>query len=361
MSLFTTASGRLRAAWRIGLFYLTVLALVVVLGALSAIFGLPGGGPAVIFSSTALLAAALAASWWFAEKVEGFPTAALGLPLDRVAPAELGGGFLVGGGLIGLAVAALALTGAVTWHLEPGGIRPWALAGTLAGFTLFLFAAAWAEELLFRGYPLQAAAERIGGPWAVALTALLVAGVHGANPGLGEALADGVTMAEILPLVNLALAGVVLGLAYWRTYSLWFATGVHLGWNWVMGFAADLPVSGLEAETAGLALFDTPGWDAVVEGGRLWTGGAFGPEGGLAVTGASRVAVAWLATTDRLERSLRVRALDPLPDRRAGAPDGADADDGPAADGGGAPSPGEPGAGGPGEGAVGDGPTGGSP
>ncbi len=328
MSVFSTSSGRLRAAWRIALFYLTVLALLVVLGALSAVVGVPRGGAVVVFSSVALLVASLAASWWFAEKVEGFPVAALGLPLDRVAPGELGQGFLVGGVLIGLAVVALAATGSVSWHLEPGGIRPAALAGTLGAFTLFLFAAAWAEELLFRGYPFQVAAEKLGGAWAVALTSLLFAAVHGANPGLGEALADGVTLAEVLPLLNLALAGVVLGLAYWRTYSLWFATGVHLGWNWVMGFAADLPVSGLEAETSGLGLFDTPGWEATVEGARLWTGGAFGPEGGLAVTAASLVAVAWLATTDRLERSLRVRALDPLADRGAGAPrDGAGADE----------------------------------
>ena len=326
MSLFATSSGRLRAAWRIGLFYLTVLALLVVTGALSAAVGVPSGAAAMVLSSVALVLSSLAASWWFAEKVEGFPTAALGLPLDRVTPAELGRGFLVGALLVGLAVAALAVTGAVTWRLEPGGIRPAALAGSLVGFTLFLLAAAWAEELLFRGYPLQVAAERIGGPAAIGLTAVVFAAVHGANPGLRGALADGVTLAEILPVLNLVLAGVVLGLAYWRTYSLWFATGVHLGWNWIMGFAADLPVSGLDAETSPLPLFDTPGWDAVVEGGRLWTGGAFGPEGGLAVTAASVAAIAWLATTDRLERSLRVRALDPLPDRRgrgdASGPDG---------------------------------------
>lgn len=329
MSLFTTSSGRLRAAWRIGLFFTSALGLWLVLVTLYWILGLPAGGTAVVASSAALAAAGLVASWWFAEKVEGFPTAALGLPLDRLTAAELGRGFLVGSLLVGLAVAALAISGALTWRLEPGGIRPTALAGSLAGFTLFLLAAAWAEELLFRGYPLQAAAERIGGPAAIGLTAVVFAGFHLLNPGLGGALADGVTLAEILPVVNLVLAGVVLGLAYWRTYSLWFATGVHLGWNWVMGFAADLPVSGLDAETSTLALFDTPGWEAVVEGGRLWTGGAFGPEGGLAVTAASAAAIAWLATTDRLERSLRIRALDPLPDRRGR--DGPAGPDGPTA------------------------------
>lgn len=320
MSLFRDADGRLLAGWRVALFYLLFLVSAVVL---SAVTGLvtpaPGEVPLTLLYTAVTLAAALAASWWFAEKVEGLPLAGLGLPLDRLVPAELGRGFLAGAGFIGLAVVALAVSGAATWRLEPGGLQALPLLTAFLQLTLFLTAAAWAEELLFRGYPLQALAERWGGRVAVVVTSGLFAAAHGANPGLGSALADGAIAAAILPLLNLGLAGVVLGLAYWRTYSLWFATGVHLGWNWLMGFAADLPVSGLEGGTPGYALFDTPGFEAVVEGGRLWTGGDFGPEGGLAVTLASVVAIAWLATTDRLDRSLRVRAMEPLPDRRAGS------------------------------------------
>jgi uncharacterized protein len=37
-----------------------------------------------------------------------------------------------------------------------------------------------------------------------------------------------------LGLANIFLAGVMLAVAYLRTRSLWFATGVHLGWNWTM-------------------------------------------------------------------------------------------------------------------------------
>lgn len=317
MSLFEAPDGRLRAGWRIALFYLLFLALSVVLAALMGLVAPDAvGGMAMVVYAVLTLTAALAVSWWFVEKVEELPMAALGLPLDRLVPAEMGRGFLAGAAFIGLAVAALALSGAVSWRLEPGGVRLLPLVASFAQVTLLLAAAAWAEELLFRGYPLQAAAERLGGPAAVALTSVLFAAAHGANPGLASALTDGFTAAAFLPLINLVLAGVVLGLAYWRTFSLWFATGVHLGWNWLMGFAADLPVSGLEGGTPGYALFDTPGWDAVVRGGRFWSGGDFGPEGGLAVTLASAVAIGWLATTDRLERSLRVQAMEPLPDRR---------------------------------------------
>jgi membrane protease YdiL (CAAX protease family) len=265
--------------------------------------------------------AALAASAVAMESLEGIPVAALGIPVDAAAPRELGRGFLLGAGLIGLAVLVLALTGSVTWRPAAGaGVAGWSRA--LLGLGFFLLVAAFFEELLLRGYPLQALAERYGGVVAIGVTSAAFAVLHAGNPGLGRALLEGPSLAEILPLVNLGLAGVVLGLAYWRTYSLWFATGVHFGWNWIMGFAADLPVSGLEPGQPGYALFDTPGFDAVVTGPQLWTGGSFGPEGGLAVTAASLLGIGWLATTGRLRRSIRVRALNPLPDRGTGSDGG---------------------------------------
>lgn len=316
MTLFRTRGGRLRTGWRVALFYLLFIGGTVLLFLPVAFFmGTPTGPLGLMAQATVTLAAALGATLWAAEQLEGVSMASLGMPLDALTVPEALRGFVVGALLMALGTALLVGSGALSWEAEAGGLRPLRLAGSFLVVTLFLTLAGWAEEILFRGYPLQAVAERAGGAAAVGVTSLLFAAAHLANPGLGTALLDGVTVAEILPVLNLGLAGVVLGLAYWRTYSLWFATGVHVGWNWVMGFAADLPVSGLEPETPGFALFDTPGWEAVISGPRLWTGGTFGPEGGLAVTAASLVGIVWLLRTDRLERGLRVRALDPLADR----------------------------------------------
>lgn len=313
--LYRNASGRRRAVWRIALFFLCFLLAYVVLGGLAALVALDLVSRSLVPSAVVGLLAALAASWWATERLEGIPMASLGLPLDRLALREFASGFGFGAVLIGLACVALAATGTVEWRLEPGGLSGPALLGSLLRLTTFLIAAAWTEELLFRGYPLQAAAEAGGPVAAIASTSLVFTAAHLANPGVASELVDGVTVAEILPLVNLGLAGVVLGLAYWKTFSLWFATGVHLGWNWVMAFLADLPVSGLSPGTPGYELFDTPGWSASVGGPDYWTGGAFGPEGGLAVTGAALLAIVWLLRTDRLGRSLRVLALRPLSDR----------------------------------------------
>lgn len=246
------------------------------------------------------LAAALLATLIAAERMEGLSLAAIGLPWPGAG--RTGTGFLLGAALTGLPLALLAAAGWVRVVPAPGGAGD-ALRAVL-GFSVFLAAAAWVEELLFRGYPFQVLAERFGGMAAVAVTSVAFGAVHFLNPEVG-----------LLGLVNLVLAGVVLGLAYWRTYSLWFVTGLHFGWNWMMAVALDLPVSGLT--------LDVPAYEGILSGPELLTGGGFGPEGGLAVTGAAILGALWLARTRRLSRDLSVRAAGALPDRgiRGGGPD----------------------------------------
>lgn len=318
MSLLRTGQGRLRSGWRLVLFlgaaFLAALALQLLIWLLP---GQPTEATLMILGPAVAAVATLLASWFVMERIEGMPVAALGLPLDGLVPRELGAGFLLGAAVVGMAVAALAVTGSVSWGVEAGGLRLGPLLLSLLQVTLFLAVAGWAEEILVRGYPLQALAESLGGTAAIGLTALGFGLLHLGNPGMDVFPLEDVVLGDLLPILNITLAGVVLGLAYWRTYSLWYATGVHLGWNWLMGAAADLPVSGMSPEATTYGFLDTAGIEATVQGPPLWTGGAFGPEGGLAVTAASLAAILWLATTDRLSRSLRIRALDPLPDRRA--------------------------------------------
>lgn len=289
--------GRLRAPWRLGAFLGVFLLLLVVLGQ---VVVWTGGAPTAERplswqAAIAFAAAALAASAWAMERVEDAPLAALGMPLGPGAAGWFGRGFLVGAGIMAAALALLAAGGWLSWDRAAGGV--WGAAGGALEITAILLPVALAEELLFRGYPLQVLAEGAGGAVAIGATALGFAAVHLANPGV-----------DALAVTNLFLAGLVLGVAWWRTYSLWFATGLHLGWNWVMGVGVDLPVSGIA--------LDVPGFDAALRGPELWTGGAFGPEGGLAVTLAALGGLIWLARTRRLSRDPPVLALSPLPERR---------------------------------------------
>ena len=167
--------------------------------------------------------------------------------------------------------------------------------GLWTGLVL-LFAAA-GEEVLFRGYPLRVLVERWGPVPALVVTSVAFGGLHGWNPHAGG-----------LALLNIGLAGLLLGGICLITGSLWWATGVHAGWNLATGFFADLPVSGVR-------LVDTPMYE-VADGGRaVVTGGAFGFEGGAAATIGLALGIVVVARTGR-ERSGWMR-LGPEPDREA--------------------------------------------
>lgn len=293
MGYLVGPGGRVRWGWRLVLFALLVVGGTMLMGGLAYEFvpALRAAGGLTPFGGVSVtLAAALGASWLVVRRLEGAPLAALGLPLDGRAPREAAFGFLVGGSLIAVVVALLAVTGAVTWRAE-GASAGRAAAGTWLSATIFLVVGALEEELLFRGYPLQLLARKLGGPAAIGITAIGFALMHVFNPH-----PDGIA------LLNIGLAGILLGTAYWRTFSLWFAAGVHLGWNWVMGVAADLPVSGIGHGTPGFGFLDTPGYDAVRHGPAWWSGGAFGPEAGLAVTAVTLVAIVWVARAKGLRR-----------------------------------------------------------
>jgi membrane protease YdiL (CAAX protease family) len=75
-----------------------------------------------------------------------------------------------------------------------------------------------------------------------------------------------------LALANTVLWGVVLGYAFVRSGDLWLPIGLHFGWNWT------LPLFG--ANLSGFTMGVT-GYSIEWKVGGLWSGGAYGPEGGL--------------------------------------------------------------------------------
>ena len=301
------SEGRLRTGWRLGLFVVAFLTLLLTLSQLAEWLGAPwltGAWPER-WAFLVPLAAVSLASWFMMEGVEGRPLAALGLPVDRLVPSSFGSGALLGISLMGLVVLVMVVSGALAWAREPATAAH--AVGTFLELSAFLAVAAFAEELLLRGYPLQVIAEALGGPAAVLLTAVVFAGLHALNPHVSP-----------LALVNIALAGILLGAALWRTMSLWFVTGIHFGWNWAMGVAADLPVSGVDDAVPGFSL-DTPGIEAVLSGSSSITGGSFGPEASWIVTGVTLAGIVWVTTRKRPGPTLRVLALRPPAARRSTA------------------------------------------
>ena len=278
-----TGQGRLRLGWRL-LLFLVIAAAVFLAAALL----LPSS---ILAGSTAMLAAALVGGLVLLT-LDGRRPGALGFYAHPVALRETGMGLALGTGVGLIVVALMALLGGVRWTPESGTAAEWVTGSASA--LLFLAVPAAAEEALLRGYPLQALAEAWGPALALVLTSVAFGALHVWNPSV-----------TFLALANVAAAGLLLGVVYLKTASLWWATGAHVGWNWTHGYVSDVPVSGLE-------LMDAPLYEGVTRGPQWLGGGAFGPEGSAVTTAVLLAAAGLLWRSGLLRPSEPARAAGPL-------------------------------------------------
>jgi membrane protease YdiL (CAAX protease family) len=116
------------------------------------------------------------------------------------------------------------------------------------------------EEFCFRGYMQATLASGIGFWPAAILLSLLFGAGHLSNTG--EAM-FGAAMAGTF--------GLVAAFSLARTGSLWFAIGMHAGWDWAETYVCGTPNSGRVAIGR---LFS-----ATFHGANWLTGGSVGPEG----------------------------------------------------------------------------------
>jgi membrane protease YdiL (CAAX protease family) len=122
-----------------------------------------------------------------------------------------------------------------------------------------------AEEVLTRGFVLPIVGVRWGVLAGILASSAVFTVLHVLNPNL-----NGIAMLNLLLFgVFTALYGIVEG-------GLWGICALHSAWNWAQGNLFGLPISGLQTGSS-LVKVDLHGPD-------WWTGGAFGPEGGLATT-----------------------------------------------------------------------------
>ncbi|HEU4700298.1 MAG TPA: CPBP family intramembrane glutamic endopeptidase [Gemmatimonadales bacterium] len=184
--------------------------------------------------------------WFGAER--GAPGFGIGLALGILAA--------------GAALVLAAALGGARWSPDQGSFGDYVL--NVAKTTVLLAPAAFAEEFWFRGTALVLLAAVIGRWRAVVLVAVVFGLMHLTNPNVTG-----------LGVLNIALAGVLLGAAFYSPGGMWAACGLHLGWNATLA-ALDAPVSGLP--------FRIPFLDYHAGGPAWLTGGPFGPEGGLAAT-----------------------------------------------------------------------------
>jgi membrane protease YdiL (CAAX protease family) len=135
-------------------------------------------------------------------------------------------------------------------------------AGNLLYSLLLFMIVAFTEEIAFRGYILNNLMQSTNKWVALTITSVVFALFHFTNPS-----GDG-----LLPMLNIFVAGFLLGINYIYTRNLWFAIFLHFGWNFFQGPVLGYEVSGFAA--SGL-------FQQAMKGPALLTGGDFGFEGSL--------------------------------------------------------------------------------
>jgi uncharacterized protein len=260
---------RLRAGWRILLVTTVCLLAGIAWAGVQAVtsqFGVPSALTETLGLALWLGILVVAGRWIDRRTFSQF-----GFRFDIRWGMDLVFGLVLGGALMGAVVLGGWAAGLyrVQWNgLHPPEGPTWGM--VLLQALLFIRVGVM-EEMWMRGYLMQNLAEGLRGRSLSAresvlvvwgCTAVLFAALHAANPG-----------ASWHSTANVAVAGLLLGAGRVLTGSLAIPIGLHVAWNWAQGPLLGLPVSG-NAMPASLAT-------TTAAGPVVWTGGSFGPEGGL--------------------------------------------------------------------------------
>ena len=275
-NFFIDKEGHLRSGWRLAIFVVafmvcTQLSQILLFWGLAAVlqltfFELVNSNWGFVAGHGSILISATLVGWGCGALFEQLPFRALGCWPHRGWLKNLGLGSVLGAVTLVLAALLATATRGIHFRFDPAGAR--SIGETLAVSTLLFIFAAAAEEILFRGYPLQTLTRAKLAWLGVFLTSVPFAAVHLNNPHA----VPGFTF------VNTALAGVWLAVAYLRTRSLWLPLALHWSWNWAQASLLGLPVSGIER------IAPAPLLQAINAGPDWLTGGAYGIEGGAACT-----------------------------------------------------------------------------
>ena len=116
------------------------------------------------------------------------------------------------------------------------------------------------EEILLRGYILRNLMVSFNNYVALFISSIIFASIHAFNPNI-----------NLFSMINIFLAGILLGISYIHTKNLWFPIALHLSWNLFQTFFG-FNVSGQDSYS--LIEF------SIIENSIL-NGGSFGFEGSI--------------------------------------------------------------------------------
>lgn len=172
--------------------------------------------------------------------------------------------------LLGLVIGFVMITGAAgialaTGALEYKGLQDVSLI-VIGAYLLAFIIQGFSEELVMRGFFMNAYAARKGMFAAIIVNSVVFAMLHLGNDGV-----------SILAMINLILAGIVFSLMAAYFDNIIVCSAAHSMWNFAQGNLFGVLVSGIYLPSTVMRFQNVPGMDWL-------SGGAFGLEGGLAVT-----------------------------------------------------------------------------
>ena len=162
-------------------------------------------------------------------------------------------GLCLGTFLVCTGTLLMYFMGVVEWIDITAGTSPLILS---AGSLMMV---AVGEELVFRGYILRNLMKSFNRWIALIVSAALFTIVHASNPDV-----------EWVALINTFLGGLLTGITFMYTRSLWLPVFFHFSWNYIQGPVLGFDVSGIGFRT--LLVLET-------NGNELMNGGNYGFEG----------------------------------------------------------------------------------
>jgi hypothetical protein len=280
---FINRFGHLRAGWRIALFLVITFMLGAIIDWLVDFIPFPDEGDGLLTweelgsqggNTLAMILAAYITLRWIDRR----PFALLGLNLLEGWKRDFGIGLIIGIVMISVTLALLWAGGWMSLSLND--ITPILLVGITKALLVF-FVAALLEEMLLRGYPLQAFIEGSRVWIAVILLSSIFSVMHLGNPDF-----------TIPSSLNIFLAGILLSVSYLKTRSLWLPTGLHLGWNWMQASFWGMGVSGYHVKWSVFS--------AEAQGADWISGGKFGAEASIIASVVVVVVTYLIWTTKKL-------------------------------------------------------------
>ncbi len=157
---------------------------------------------------------------------------------------------------------------------------------TVAVFFIGFMIQGFSEEILLRGFCLVSLASSVSVFKATMVNSVLFSLLHIFNNGI-----------KPIGLINIFIFGVFASLYFIKYGNLWGVSAIHTMWNFAQGNIFGFEVSG---NAFGESVLKTE----ITSENEIITGGAFGPEGGLAVSAVLLVSVLVLYCSNKCSEKI---------------------------------------------------------